>query len=325
MPFYYVWIAVIASWVLTVIEVLYLYLVLYIRNKLDHKKENLEVILTEKLRLNSRSQLENVMIDQLRFPQEIISIIMEMLPEKDENWKNMSNYDAIVRTIDFQRKAFKNTMYIYPTIRIISDFVNFILIMMQYGKWYNNNSHISDWDKYCGFIIALLYLSPHAARGFTTVFEANFDFHDYQMDDSHERIIWIGFGEFIGYIALVSIISFPIWIGGIFVYITTTLLAGVVGFLIAGIFYILQKWLFKLKVGLDWILSATIAFSFLVMWFIVVILVCAMELYAGQSWIDAYKIGFLGQYCEEEDYFQFSKWNQYQWDIKYLIISWFLF
>ena len=55
--------------------------------------------------------------------------------------------------------------------------------------------------------------------------------------------------------------------------------------------------------------AIAIAGSFLTVWFIAVLLVCTMELYDGQNWIDAYRIGFLGKYCNEDDYFQFSKWK----------------
>ena len=65
--------------------------------------------------------------------------------------------------------------------------------------------------------------------------------------------------------------------------------------------------------------------SLLAMWFSQIIIIPAMEVYSGQDWVTSYKIGFLGQYCDEKDYFTADKWNEYDWDIRLLVISWFLF
>ena len=71
--------------------------------------------------------------------------------------------------------------------------------------------------------------------------------------------------------------------------------------------------------------SLIMTYSLFGMWFLVIIYVCMMELYSDSNWVEAHRIGFLGEYCNESDYFAVNKWNDYDWDIQFLIISWFLF
>ena len=44
-----------------------------------------------------------------------------------------------------------------------------------------------------------------------------------------------------------------------------------------------------------------------------------------KGWVNSWMIGFLGQYCEEGDYFSFDKWYAYPTEIKYMIVSWIIF
>ena len=50
-----------------------------------------------------------------------------------------------------------------------------------------------------------------------------------------------------------------------------------------------------------------------------------MEFFADKKWNESYRFGFYGEYCQQSDYFEWTKFNQYPWDIQLLIVSWFMF
>ena len=204
------------------------------------------------------------------------------------------------------------------------------MILIRYGTWYGNHRDISNWDRYCAFIISLLYLPTFRARGLLTVIEAVIEFRkDFPLDEAHEGIIGTGAIEYFGWISLFIIISLPVLVGGCFVYITNTLLVTVVSCVTFPGIYAIMKGIRLTSDNLnDTEEAATAIFGIMTLYglpFVVVTIVCTMEFYAGGNWVKAYRTGFFGEYCEKHDYFAFSKWNEYDGDIRFLIISWFLF
>ena len=327
MPFYYLFIPVIVSWILTFVEVLHLYLIVHLRKKLSHKKDNLETTVTKKFLLESRRELETFIWDDIHLPPGIISIIMEMLPDKYENWKDFCDFDAISNSIEKQKIALKLSLYIYPAIRVIANLINFVLIMYQYGIWHRDHPQISNWDKYCAFVIALLYLPTHAGHGFsTTVMFANIYVDDTEIESVTEYLIAIGFLEFFIYISLILIISLPIWIAGFNVFMPNVVFFIVICIIVSALYHFVMKYLVqKDDYEFNWLLLARVSSLTVIMWFLVVTLVSAMEFFDGLDWVHSYGVGFLGEYCDAEDHVHFNKWNEYTMDIQFLIISWFLF
>ena len=68
-----------------------------------------------------------------------------------------------------------------------------------------------------------------------------------------------------------------------------------------------------------------ISLTFCTIWAFTTIIVSTMEFYDEFDWTKSWRTGFLGHYCNKEDYFAFSKWNEYNWDIQFLVVSWFVF
>ena len=325
MPYYYVWITVIISWVLTGIEIIYLYLLTYIRQYLESNTTQLKPAINKQIRINYQSQLESHTVNDIPLPNEIISIIMKMLPITEDNWKSLGNYKAKVASINRKREILRYTIYIYPLCRNIANLMNFIFVMIRYGKWYNNHNDISNWDKYCSFIISLFYMPAFRGRAGLTIIGAQINFGDTDLDNTHERILWLALFESGIFAALFAIISFPLWMSGLFVYITTTILALVMGVVIL----ISSHFIIKSVFGKSDVIIHGLPFasSWTIMFFAVVVIICAMEFYADGdiNWVKAYRIGFMGEYCSKDDYFQSSKWNEYPMDIQFLIVSWFIF
>ena len=71
----------------------------------------------------------------------------------------------------------------------------------------------------------------------------------------------------------------------------------------------------------DFMVGLMMSVTFFGMWFCILIVVCTMELYSGENWVTAYRIGFSGDYCDQNDYFAVSKWSEYDWDIQNLLAA----
>ena len=125
----------------------------------------LELHINQQLRSKVEEELKkfNLKIEKshepLNLPSEVISIIMKMLPSTgrdDENWNVFKSEYAK------SNNTFVNIMLaitsIYPITRFAVNLVNFIIIINQFKVWCNLNENRSDWDKYCAFIIASLYM-----------------------------------------------------------------------------------------------------------------------------------------------------------------------
>ena len=161
MPYYYLFIAVIIAWILVGMELSYLYLIHYISfDKINARIQHEKDILNEreqKRQEKSRSEIQKWTVDNIVILPDIASIIISMITEPP---KELSTFQLkqIKSKMEKRNNVLKYSILIYPLCRIICNFTNFILIMMRYSKWNNNHRNLSNWDKYCAFIISLLYL-----------------------------------------------------------------------------------------------------------------------------------------------------------------------
>ena len=135
----------------------------------------------------------------------------------------------------------------------------------------------------------------------------------------------------------IIIVSFPILISGAFVYITTGLLSfGIIGivYLISWCFFeYLKYWIRSNNKTIsrdamdvqEIVTPLTIGWTLVIYFTWITQIVSVMELIDGKSWTDAYRFGFYGEYCQKINYFQWSKFNDYPWDIRLVVVSWFIF
>ena len=294
------------------------------------KVSNLQKDLNIQIRQTIHIQLQNITINNLPLPSEIIHIILSMLPEQ-ESLTYHPLYLKTKRKIECKATYVSILPSIYPVTRFICNFVIFILILIYYARWYNNNLGLSQWRKYCAFIISMFYMPNCKGRGFMKLFSIIWlDFtHRFDRSGTHEDPEW-WVAVYIP-VLLVNLIfaiwmffiSFPVLVSGFFLFIPSSIiiLCGMATFGWFGGYPLL-----KCTKG-DFLLGSIIpmVFTFGMVWFFTVIIVSAMEFYDTVDWIDAWKIGFLGEYCDDNDYFAFYKWNEYNWEIKFIIIGWFFF
>ena len=333
-PFYYLWPLVILSELTIITRILYAKYTNKYHKYLEEQKSNLDVTISTKLHTNYKSQLQQIQIQNKPLPNEIINIIMSMIPEIVENWEQHAKFHKRKLLIKWRISII--ILYIYPTIKFFANFINFITIMIQYGKWHNSHENLSNWDKYCAFILVWFYMPTWKGRGLNSVLVGVWiEEHDFSEDNkalyTHVSAPAIGniavnvlFGVVFG------IMSFPIWISGIFVYIPTLILFAIISVLVWFVINVgLRRLCNKRRDGpLDDMFEFNSIFLNVALWTMVLftlIIVCAMEFYSGQKWVDAYRIGFFGEYCERSDYFEFGNWDEYDWKIQFLIISWFIF
>ena len=136
------------------------------------------------------------------------------------------------------------------------------------------------------------------------------------------------------------ILAFPIVFSGAIIFIPTTIILGcslcILGLALTGISYQILNQLFDcigcnranwntdLQAGM---IATSLGLTFCTIWAFTTIIFSTMEFYGNKEydWIESWKTGFLGTYCDESDYFAFYKFKQYDWDIQFLVVSWFIF
>ena len=321
-PYWYIWLLIVFSWFLTAVEVLFLYLVQRYRDTLYKQLADLENRANNEIHDYFEEELGDIVIDNQRLPDDVIELIMSMLEKNSPHW--MKYVEDYVHSIYRKTWFISFFQFIYPLIRFIINFINFIIIILRYIDWYQNNiKNTSHWNKYFAFIITFLYLPNHKGRGIMKMFHNKLGII---IEERTSQVsVWSNTIIDAAFIIFFIIISFPVFVGGIFIYITTTLLFVVLGLILWAItWYLFQRRSYRLtECGKEW--GYTISTTFLSMWFLVNIIMSTMEFYNGSNWINAYKVGFFGEYCDQNDYFQFGKWNDYPSDIQFLVISWILF
>merc|ERR1712228_202953 len=277
------------------------------------QKISLKDRINNKLRNQSQTELEKISV----FPNEIILIIMSMLPLEDENWRQ--HISSQQKMINAKSNTVLIIKYVYPFIRFFSNVINFVIIIIHYTHWHTAHVHNSQWNKYCAFIIALLYMPIHKGRATMRWFGFPIWFKD---DDNDRQTPWIVacffqmFAEWI-FVAIFMIISIPILISGIFIYMPTTLLFML--WMCGSTTVIFVLFMNKSEDIGGWS-GMTVSLTIGMIFILNVIIICTLEFYANGNWIKSYRIGMRGEYCDESDYFSFDKWNDYDWDIRFLII-----
>ena len=333
-PYYYMWILIAISWIIIWIKLVWLCWIDKYQDRNTFLSQKTKIC--NKLRISTKLQLTKLTtVDNESLPSEIITIIMDMLPTIHDNWYEHAPWEKRKLNVKWHLPVI--ALYIYPIARFVANLGNFITIMVQYGKWYHSHSNVSNWDKYCAFIITCLYMPNFLGRGSNSLWMqvvADAIEFSHALSNYIRTISWVNVLVEIMVVAAFVIVSFPIFITGIFVYLPTTILGLIIGFAIWFICfrigaYFHDKWhgppdyIYYHDIGImSGVLMST---SFGALWFFIVIIVPSMELYAGGNWVEAYRIGFFAEYCNKDDYFAFNKWSEYEWNIQLLIVSWFIF
>ena len=129
------------------------------------------------------------------------------------------------------------------------------------------------------------------------------------------------------FVLWIIILTFPIAFTGIFIFIPTSIILCCSVFMMGCVLHVFIE-----KYGNGWpdngeSLGPAMSAPFLIIWAFTTIIFSSMEFYGEgkYDWINSWETGILGTYCNEDDYFLFSKFHQYNWDMQLLIVSWFIF
>ena len=324
-PYYYLFPIVAINWMFAWLEVYYHYLVELYREKLQQSKAKLEESINSELRQKTELKLSQYTFNNQPLPKEIVSLIMSMLPLTNEIWTKYR--DKLMNRINMKRRCLSFTQFLYPIARFIGNLINFICIIVRYADWYETNTHLSSWRKYNGFILAMLYMPTMKGRGIMTLFAFEVVCKG---NDEYIAIITtaIGCTSDLLFMLFVIIAAFPVMISGAVVFIPT----GLLSILVVVICWAFCYWLFRLSCfsrkrfeSMREIAGFISAMTLLLQFVWTSQTVSIMEFFDGELWTKAYRFGFFGEYCYDAAYFQSNKWSQYQWDIKFLIISWIMF
>merc|ERR1712032_1024438 len=109
------------------------------------------------------------------------------------------------------------------------------------------------------------------------------------------------------YFAMFMIIAAPILIPGGFIFCPTVFLFMVWMMCAFSMSFVCCMDCISEDVGgySGMVISSTIGMIFV----LTVSTICTMELYNGEKWTRSYRIGFFGEYCDENDLFSMDKWN----------------
>ena len=289
--------------------------------------------INKEIRTKFKTELSQINIDRNRtkLPTEIVSIIMKMLPEINEHWENYKTDSA--KAIDHKINLILSTAAIYPTIRFIANLAYFIIIMEQYGKWYGDHKNLSNWDKYCAFIFSLFYM-PNLKIGIPPGLGLILikEIENYKI---LQGFIYSGAVCDVLYLIFVILVSFPIVMSGIFVYITTLLLLITAWLCLCVPFWGVSWWMNGNDIKVDkqnlkavgsMMMYTILGCSavFLTYAYLIVTVMSTMEFYSGESWGKSYAVGVTGDYCNDNDFSSVQK-LQDQPAIQFLLLSWILF
>ena len=322
-PYFYLFIAIIFSWILAGIEVVIVELTEKCSKIILRQHHGLENKVNAKLRIKFQTELENLSI----FPTEIVSIIMSMLPLQHGNWrKHRASYQ---KTINAESNSILSIKYLYPLVRFFANCINLIIIIVHYSRWYEENTNFSNWDRYCAFIVSLLYMPIFKGRATMRWFGFPIWYPGPPRFNSDKRETpWIMtsfchmFCEW-SFVAMFMMIAAPILISGAFIYLPTTLLFML--WMTCSFTLVFVCFMDCVSEDVGGYSGMTISSTIGMIFVLTVSTVCTMEFYANGDWVQSYRIGLLGEYCDEEDYFSFGKWSEYRWDMRFLIMSWVVF
>ena len=166
--YYHIWIVIAISWIPLIMKSIWNgFMQKYYNYKLYDTWTNLETEIYIELRERFIQELEEIKINGIYLPRDIISVMMEMLPETSDDDEEYSKQLIKQNRQYIKIKWFcsKYSIYIIPFIRSIVNFINFVIVITEYTKWYENNNHLSNWTKYFAFILIWFYIPNFKANG----------------------------------------------------------------------------------------------------------------------------------------------------------------
>ena len=129
-PYYYLWLMVILSWFLTVLEYVYMQAMQFWQEDIISKPRDFEIRINQKMLSIMESEMKKIQINNIALPNEIILTIMSMLPKRDIAYVHLSNHNY--KHIQYQSALPPLTTYIYPLTRFICNFINFVMLLIRY-------------------------------------------------------------------------------------------------------------------------------------------------------------------------------------------------
>ena len=219
-PYYHVLVLILFSWFSWFIESLFSRFIgtyyYYIRNNTPCEPT---------IRLTSDEFTERALQVLLHhFPDDVAFIILSFIEFDEDEF-----YEALCKEkenkLNRKLNLFSCLHYVYPTARILANIICFIIVMLRYSKWYHNAAESSNWTKYCGLIWTFFYLPIFKAKGLLRALETYLlgilyllIFYDLRRLKLAEIIIDAV------YIIFVTLISFPLFISGLIIFIPTVII-----------------------------------------------------------------------------------------------------
>eukprot|EP01084_Bolivina_argentea_P242100 406250_1 len=351
-PFYRIWLLILITWISVIIELFILYRILLYRNLIVRTIADTTLLpdstkrkLNKKVYDNFENELNSAEIEvsnnQYRYiPPEIVGVIMSMLPKYHDLYRCtywMARAETEIPKLYNKLMIVDSLKFIYPIIRVICNLICFIIILVKYSHWHKEHSSNSNWEKYMSFVIALLYVPVLKLRAPMKIMCIPFG----KLGDWSQTIVFSASIVDATYIGLFITVSIPIFLAGIFIFIPSVLLMFVFGMILTGAIGLILNCLkgygmiyngsdiWKYIVGLYDDDSGNTGFlvtvTFLLHWWFVTVTVSTIVFYMGRGWIKSYEFGFYADYCNTNEYFNFSKWNMYSWDVRFLVACWIIF
>ena len=289
---------------------------------MQNRRTHSEDIINKKLRDNTARTLNE------HLPKDITGIILSMvhidlsniaMQNHQKIWRNITTYFLLL------------IYYVYPLTRVIANFICVAVVIARYTKWYGENSEISCWSKCCAFIWIWFYLPNFKIRGLIRGLLLGI-YNDFGQTPMIKNTFLVEIVIDIAFIVWIIVISFPVLLFGMIIFIPTAIIMVTCEMAILFIVFSLTRSSLDnvgkgpIQHGIcGGVSSLIMGFGFGGYWFMMAIILSAMEFFDDTKWAKAIRIGFVGDYCDQNDYFSFSKWDQYDWDVRFLIVSWLLF
>ena len=164
-PYHYLCIVILLSWIPIWLEFSWRkYIIKYCDGPLKNAQKNISTTINNIIKNKLKSEFNKLIINNSRIPSDITSIIINMLPEIHENWKQQGKQYQLY--IYIKTLLCKYSPYIFPTIKITANLLCFTVIILQYLHWLRHHSDLSNLNKYSSLIIALFYMPNFKGRGF---------------------------------------------------------------------------------------------------------------------------------------------------------------
>ena len=135
---------------------------------------------------------------------------------------------------DMKLKLLLCSYFVYPIIRFIVNLICLILMAIRYISWYQQHANLSDWQKYCGFIIIHLYMPMLKGHGFFTILDKDvfYKWTFYHFEDVPSWVTFIISILDISFVVWLLLISIPFWFAEMFIFIPTTIIIMLCGLIL---------------------------------------------------------------------------------------------